>query len=189
MKVSGGLVGITLNPNVRTKYFLIAPELARVAEQATQMAVSSSTTPKHHHTLATAVRLLQEKNIEQLTITIRGFTNPFLEESSDLFNLATKVVMSKEVKRDMCQQSAIGKELYGNFLKERIPSSKYSIWSPITKRKLFAWESTGKTLRVVSKDKLVELKEDCSLFAWMMMVCKARAEVGIKEAVGRMSFQ
>jgi len=58
MKVSGGLVGITLNPNTRTKYLLIAPELARLTEQAKQMAGSSSTTPKHHHTLATAVRLL-----------------------------------------------------------------------------------------------------------------------------------
>ena len=128
----------------RTKYFLIASELARLAEQAKQMAGSSSTTPKHHHTLATAVRLLQEKNIEQLTITIRGFTNPFLEESSDLFNLVTKVVMPKEVKRDMCQKSAIGKELYGKFVKERIQSYRYSIWSPIKKRKLLTWKSTGR---------------------------------------------
>ena len=67
MKVSDGLVGITLNPKARTKYFLIAPELARLAEQAKQMAVSSSTTTKDHHTHATAVRLLQEKNIQQLT--------------------------------------------------------------------------------------------------------------------------
>ena len=70
MKVSGGLVGITLNANACRKYFLIAPELARLAEQAKQMAVSLSMTPKHHHALATAVRLLQEKNIEQLIITI-----------------------------------------------------------------------------------------------------------------------
>ena len=144
MKVSGGLVGITLNPKARTKYFLIAPELARLAQQAKQMAGSSSTTPKHHHTLATAVRLLQEKNIELLTITIRGFTNPFLEESSDLFKLVTKVVMLKEVKRDMCQQSAIGKELYGKFVKERIHSCKYSIWSPIKKkRKAYVEEYRG----------------------------------------------
>lgn len=70
MKVSGGLVGIMLSSNARTKYFLIAPELARLAEQAKQMAGSSSMTPTHHHTLATIVTQLQEKNIEQLTITI-----------------------------------------------------------------------------------------------------------------------
>ena len=66
-----------LNPNARTKYFLFAPELARLAEQAKQMASSSSMTPKHHHALATAVKLLKEKNIAQLTIAIGGFTNPF----------------------------------------------------------------------------------------------------------------
>ena len=38
MKVSGGLIGITLNPPARTKYFLIAPGLARLAEQARLMA-------------------------------------------------------------------------------------------------------------------------------------------------------
>ena len=37
MKVSGRLVGITLNPSARAKFFLIAPELARLAEQAKDM--------------------------------------------------------------------------------------------------------------------------------------------------------
>ena len=35
MKVSGGLVGITLNEAARTKFFMIAPELASLGEQAT----------------------------------------------------------------------------------------------------------------------------------------------------------
>ena len=34
MKVTGGLVGITLNANARTKFFLISPELARLAGEA-----------------------------------------------------------------------------------------------------------------------------------------------------------
>ena len=36
MKVTGGLVGITLNPSARTKFFLIAPELARLAERGSR---------------------------------------------------------------------------------------------------------------------------------------------------------
>lgn len=96
--------------------------------------------------------------------------------------------MPEEVKRDTCQQSAIRKELCGNSVKERIQSSKYSIWSPIKKRKLLLWKSTGKNLRVVAKDLMVELNEDCSLFARMMMVCKARPEIDIKETVGEYEF-
>ena len=44
MKVSGGLTGITLNPTAPTKYFFIAPGLARLAEQAKLMAGTSSKT-------------------------------------------------------------------------------------------------------------------------------------------------
>ena len=45
-----------------------------------------------------------------------------------------------------------------------------------------------KTLQLVAKDKMVELKEDRSRFARMMMVCKASPEIGIKEAVGKYEF-
>ena len=41
MKVSGGLVDITLNEAARTKFFLIAPDLASLAEQAKNMAGAS----------------------------------------------------------------------------------------------------------------------------------------------------
>ena len=43
MKVSGGLVGITLNPSAQTKFFLIAPELSRLAEEAWSMTGTTST--------------------------------------------------------------------------------------------------------------------------------------------------
>ena len=38
MKVNGGLIGITQNEAARTKFFLIAPELARLAQEAKDMA-------------------------------------------------------------------------------------------------------------------------------------------------------
>ncbi|EDO39098.1 predicted protein [Nematostella vectensis] len=41
MKVSGGLVGITFNPSALAKFFLKAPDLARLAEQAKDMAALS----------------------------------------------------------------------------------------------------------------------------------------------------
>ena len=50
MKVSVGLVGITLNPNARTKFFLISPELSRLAMKRkkwpaqSQAMISASTT-------------------------------------------------------------------------------------------------------------------------------------------------
>ena len=76
MKVSGESIGITLNTNARTKYFLIAPELARLAEPVKEMAGTYSKKGKHHDAI-TSVRTRQEKNIEQLVDCINRFTNPF----------------------------------------------------------------------------------------------------------------
>ena len=188
MKVTGGLVGITLNPNARTKFFLIAPELARLAGEAKDMAGVSSKTQKRHHNLATAVLSREEKNIEKLLATVESFTNPFLEESAELFNLVTKVVMPEKVKGDLCNQSEIGQTQFNTFVEERIQSGKVNLWSPMKKRKLLTWKSNAKVVKVPTKEKLVELKEDRSLFARMMMVCRSRPEIDLKETVGLYEF-
>ena len=101
MKVTGGLVGIMLNPTARTKYFMIAPKLARLPEQAKQMGGTSSKTPTHHHTLSTALRLRQEKGIEQLVTSIQSFKNPLLEEGCDLCKFQTKT----DVKKGKCPKT------------------------------------------------------------------------------------
>ena len=71
MKVSRGLMGITSNPSAHNKFFLIAPELARLAEEAKNMAgLSRQMKTKEHHNLSTAVLVREESNIKQLTGTI-----------------------------------------------------------------------------------------------------------------------
>ena len=187
MKVSGGLIGITLNPNARTKYFLIAPELARLAEQAKEMAGTFSKKGKHHDAI-TSVCTRQEKNIEQLVDCINRFTIPFSEESEDLFNLVTKVVMPEKVKEDLCQQSVIGNTMLCRFVQDSIKSNKCSIWSLMKKRKLHTWRSTTKTLKVKINENVVELKEDRSLFARMCVVAKSRPEIDLKEAISQYEF-
>ena len=45
----GGLSGITLNPAARERFFLTAPELARLSEEAHEMASSTDSEKKDHH--------------------------------------------------------------------------------------------------------------------------------------------
>ena len=56
------------------------------------------------------------------------------------------------------------------------------------KRNLLTWKSNGKKLKVPLKDKVVELQEDRSLFARLMMVSKRRLEIDIKDAIGKHEF-
>ena len=188
MKVTGGLVGITLNPSACVKFFLIAPELARLANQAKDMAGVTHGIRGKHHNLTAAVVSQEEKNIIKLSNTIRGFTNPFSQDGADLFNQVTKVVQPEEVKDDLCNQSDIGLKLFTAFVKDRIQTGKENIWSPMKKQKLLTWKTTGKKTKVTVDNKVVELQEDRCLFARMMMVCKSRPEINLAEAVGVYEF-
>ena len=126
--------------------------------------------------------------MKKLTATTERFTNPFTEESDDLFNLATKVVVAEKVKDDLCGQSVIGRKLLETFVNERIKSDKVNIWSKMKKRKLLTWRSNGKKVRISLKDKVVELQEDRNLFARLMIVAKSRPEIDMKEAIGQHEF-
>lgn len=63
MKVSGELVGITLNASARTKFFVIAPKLARLETEATSMAGPTTDAQEHHHDLSSAVTTNKNKAI------------------------------------------------------------------------------------------------------------------------------
>ena len=90
MKVRGGLVSITQNPSARAKFFLIAPELARLTEQAKEMAGVSIKMQDQHHNLSLAALSREENNISKLTATITSYTNPFTQPEDYLFNLVIK---------------------------------------------------------------------------------------------------
>ena len=96
----------------------------------------------------------------------------------------TKVHMPLKVKKDLCDQSVIGNRLLRTFVKERRQTAEKSIWDVVKKRKLLSWKTTWKTVRVAANNKIIELKEDRCLFARMMIICKSRPEIDIKEALG-----
>ena len=168
---------------------MVAPELSQLSEQAKNTAaVSFSGERSRHHTLTTAVFSREEKSVEKLLTTMESFTNPFEQESDALFNLVTKVVMPENVKKDLCEQGIIEEGLFQRFVEERIEEQKVNLWDPMKKQKLSTWKTAGKKVKVRDESNTIELSEDRNLFARMMVVCKSRPDIDIKEAVGTYEF-
>ena len=76
----------------------------------------------HHHTLSAALMTRQVRNIKALTAAIEWFTNPFEEQSQELFNLVKKAVISEKVKSDPCNESNIEKPSFEEFVSNCIKS-------------------------------------------------------------------
>ena len=91
--------------------------------------------------------------------------------------------MSEEIKNDFCQQSETGRKLFNTFVDERLETGKVNFWLTMRKMKVKTWPSSCKVIKMKAAVKVVELKEDRSLFAQLMMICKSRPEVDIKKAI------
>ena len=96
--------------------------------------------------------------------------------------------MPEKVKNDICERGEIGKKLFETLVTDRIKTNKVNLWSPMKRRKLLTWKDSEKVLKLSCKDKVIELKEDRSLFAKLMAVCKSRPEINIKEVIGQYEF-
>ena len=105
-----------------------------------------------------------------------------------MINLVTKVIMPEKVKNDICERGEIGKKLFETLVTDRIKTNKVNLWSPMKRRKLLTWKDSEKVLKLSCKDKVIELKEDRSLFVKLMAVCKSRPEINIKEVIGQYEF-
>ena len=102
MKVSGGLVGTTLNEHAKNLFLLISADLVRLKKEDKEMTRDSEAARKRHHELSQAKLKRQIKNAQKIVSTIEGFINPFSYQENDIINLVTKAVMLEKIKQDMC---------------------------------------------------------------------------------------
>ena len=169
MKVSGGLVGIAPNASARNRFFLVAPHLILLAEEAELMVGSNIDARKIHQESGVKFQQQREADVYLLTQMIQQFGNPFADDGITLVNLVTKKVLVHDAQHDLLSCGIIGEKLHKTFIMERI-ASNLNIWSPMKKTKLKTWKSGNKTMKFNSTyAKVIELTEDRALLGRMMI--------------------
>lgn len=73
-------------------------------------------------------------------------------------------------------------------MEERINKNEVSVWARMKKVQLKMWKSARKTVKHKLADRVVEMKDDRSLFARMLIVARSRSEINLKEAIGQYKF-
>ena len=109
---------------------------------------------------------------------MENFTNPFIEQSNDLFNLVKKVVMPSKVKDDLLEQRVIGQKLLRHLSKieSRLEKSIFGHrWRKESYRHGKQWEE--------------DQGFKCRPNSGVMVICKSRLEIDIQEAVGTYEFK
>ena len=184
LKVLGGLVGISLQPETLTKYFLVAPYSAKISEQVTDsMKVKKET--HEHHQMGQAVNARQLRWMEALTDALKNFNSPFQYEGDDLINLVTRRVAPDVVRDDVCRMTAVGTEQHNSFVQNRIVDRSVNLWDRMPNVNLKLFRTVAKKKLVQTKAGVVEVKQDQNLFTRTLMICRSRPDMVLKDIIGK----
>src|SRR6218665_3959818 len=89
MKMRAGLVGISNNANARQRFFMVTPELSRIAKQFKCQFDSESNKTTEHHDLGQSAVKKEHYAIDKIKAAILKHGNPFAVEGDKLHNVIT----------------------------------------------------------------------------------------------------
>ena len=103
MKIRGGLKGLTQQPAAMARWFLIAPELSRLATQAEAIVGLQTHSLTHHHDLSEAVITHYKENVKELKEVFKE-NDPFVNEENELINRLLWLLCRSEPFQYLCKR-------------------------------------------------------------------------------------
>ena len=158
---------------------MIAPILCSISEQMLKLGGVSLPSSRSHHQLTESYTRQQNQRITSLLNVFEIHLN-LSDEEVPFFNMITGQIFPDDVFNSIVSFEDIGEDLYRQFVNERLkPESE----SPLQKANLKTCKSTNKKKTMKIRDKVVELRKNCNLFARCALMQKQR-NIDMKEVVG-----
>ncbi len=175
VKGQGGAIGLTENQGALLKWTVAGPEIARVIQEF-EDTISTSVrkdSPKHHEQNA-AFQKRFSQDVRSMVSTITGFSNPFAEDTTDLYVLDTKDIMEKEIVDTVYKIEAAGHQHFDTFIKDRLVECTIPLMDVIKKNKFPLFSRPVQKESSPSKMQVSSLKQNVALFSQLYIGCQTR---------------
>ena len=133
MKVHGGLIGISNNPNERQRFLLAAPELSCLAKEIKDQFRDVGSKAVEHHDLSPSKTKREHGTISRIKDAIQSHGNPFAVEGNMIFTILTHAYIPDEYVPQILNIDDTGQKLYENNVAERV-NGDVSLWAPVKKQ-------------------------------------------------------
>ena len=138
IKGSGGMVGLTEDPEKFRRWSVCSPEIARVIKEFEAQSVlnmeHNTDHEFHHHEHSASFQTRFAKHVEDLTSEFVQLGNPFIvqDDCQELIQLGTRDVMGIDAIKAVRNVEATGVKQFEDFLKYRIVDRSISISNTIS---------------------------------------------------------
>ena len=174
VKSSGGAVGLTENPSAFKKWMIAGPEQARLLKEFEQEYISEDGTKQQHHEEGMSTQKIFKEQALALVHTIRGMSNPFVDDTSDLIMLDTRNVIDESVVNTVRTVESVGRDQYNKYHDTVIKNRTNSIHEPIKRNKLPLFRCPTPKTRTKQAGQISMLKDDVALFSRLYIATQHR---------------
>ena len=148
------------------------------------MDYASSSTHLKHHQFTKVYTERQNKKVITFLEVMDAHNINFDSDQCLIRNLVTDQVFPENVCNDVVNCELTGTKLYEEFIKERLkPDSTVNLFAPVKKVKIKPLSSCNAKKTIKIKNKIVELEQNCNLFAKCSILSQKR-DVDVERIVG-----
>lgn len=172
IKAEGGAIGLTENDSALRRWMIAGPEVSRMLSDFEHESIT--VVELNHHEQTDAIQSRFIKCVGALLDTMNHFGNPFSDHSGQLTTLQSKVIAHESVVKTVQDIESFGCKQYTMFVSERLASANVSLSAPLCRNKLPLFSSHLDSKNFKSKQQVLSLKSDCSLFSRLYIASQSR---------------
>ena len=158
------------------KWFLVAPELSRLAAQAEDMVRLQRASSSHHRDLSDVLTKRFYENVQKLKDVLK-VSDPFVTKSH-LVNIITKAVMLDYIKEGVLMQNGIGQAYFGTLV-----CSRTNRRGPKKKAHLKSWKFAWQTKKNKTTSGIAPIKDDRALFTRFLVLILSRPDLHMEDTI------
>ena len=117
------------------RWLICGPEISRLLEEFEGVPSDGMNEVRDHHDSSESVQLNFHKDVKSLLLALEDAGNPFEDDSNDLFDLETKIVVPEVISQNLYKLESIGSKQFRDFLDKRVYKRSIPLSDTINKNK------------------------------------------------------
>ena len=173
VKGEGGAIGLTESDSRLRRWMVAGPEICRITtEYKAKLSLLADPSENHHEQIPSVQKAFQ--NDVSLARVINDLGNPFQEDTEDLYNIDTKVVIADEGVQAVRNAQDIGQTQFEEFMEHKLAGTD-AFYETLKKNKLMFFKVGSKSANSSkAKQKEAATKDDLELFSQLYISCQTR---------------
>ena len=112
--------------------------------------------------------------MKSLLSTLENVCNPFDDDSNDLFDLETKIVVPKTIAQNLYKLENVEEKQFRDFIEQRVWKRSVPLSDMISRNKFSRFMAVGSCFASRKDEQLNTAKYNVSLFSRLFIACQTR---------------